>query len=154
MSIQVFRRLHEGPGLLVLPNAWDAGSARLIESVGAKAIATTSAGLAWAHGFPDGNVLPNDQLLAAIGDIARVIRAPLTVDIEAGYSDAAHAVAQLVARIAAVGVAGINIEDGAGSPDLLCKKIAAIRESIGHLGVDLFINTRTDVYLRGIASGD
>ena len=154
MSIQVFRRLHEGPGLLVLPNAWDAGSARLIESVGAKAIATTSAGLAWAHGYPDGNVLPNDQLLAAIGDIARVIRVPLTVDIEAGYSDAPHAVAQLVARIAAVGVAGINIEDGAGSPDLLCKKIAAIRESIEHLGVDLFINTRTDVYLRGIASGD
>jgi 2-methylisocitrate lyase-like PEP mutase family enzyme len=126
----------------------------LIESVGAKAIATTSAGLAWAHGYPDGNVLPNDQLLAAIGGIARVIRVPLTVDIEAGYSDAPHAVARLVGRIAAVGVAGINIEDGAGSSDLLCKKIAAIRDHVAHSGADLFINARTDVYLRGVARGE
>ena len=65
MSNPVFRRLHEGPTLLMLPNAWDAGTARLIESLGAKAIATTSAGLAWSRGYPDGNALPNDQLIAA-----------------------------------------------------------------------------------------
>jgi len=150
---QIFRSLHRGPTLLLLPNAWDAVTARLIESLGAKAIATTSAGLAWSRGYADGNALPEDQLIAATCDIARVIRVPLTVDIEAGYSDDPRAVAQLVARIVAAGAVGINIEDGSGSPDLLCKKVAAIRETVVHLGVDLFINTRTDVYLRGLASG-
>src|SRR5260370_32599405 len=153
MSTPVFRKLHEGPALLMLPNAWDAGTARLIENLGAKAIATTSAGLAWSRGYPDGNALPDDQLIAAARDIVRVIRVPLTVDMEAGYSDDPHAVAQLVARVLAAGAVGINIEDGAGSPDLMCRKIVAIRESVAHLGVDLFINARTDVYLRGIASG-
>jgi len=154
MSNQDFRNLHQGPGVLLLPNAWDAVTARLIESLGAKAIATTSAGLAWSQGYPDGSALPVVQLIAATRNIARVIRVPLTVDIEAGYSDDPDAVARLVGRILAVGVVGINIEDGAGSPDLLCKKITAIREHVAHLGVDLFINARTDVYLRGIASGE
>jgi len=86
MPGQFFRSLHQGPGILLLPNAWDAVTARLIESLGAKAVATTSAGLAWSRGYPDGNALPEDQLIAAIRDIARVIRLPLTVDIEAGYS--------------------------------------------------------------------
>jgi 2-methylisocitrate lyase-like PEP mutase family enzyme len=154
MSVQIFRGLHQGPAVLVLPNAWDAGTARLIESIGAKAIATTSAGLAWSRGYPDGGALPIVQLIAATRDIARVIRVPLTVDIEAGYSDDPRAVAELVLRILDIGVAGINIEDGAASADLLCKKIAAVRESAARSGVDLFINTRTDVYLRGFASGD
>ena len=153
MTSQYFRKLHQGPGLLLLPNAWDAVTARLIEGLGAKAIATTSAGLAWSRGYPDGNALPGDTLIAAIREIARVIRVPLTVDIEAGYSDDPRAVARIVARILDIGVVGINIEDGAGSPDLLCKKIAAVKDHVAHSGVDLFINTRTDVYLRGIASG-
>jgi 2-methylisocitrate lyase-like PEP mutase family enzyme len=153
MSVQIFRSLHQGPAVLVLPNAWDAGTARLIESIGAKAIATTSAGLAWSRGYPDGNALPTDQLIAATRDIARVIRVPLTVDLEAGYSDDPRAVAELVVRILDIGAVGINIEDGSGSADLLCKKIAAVRERAARSGVDVFINTRTDVYLRGIASG-
>ena len=153
MSVQIFRNLHQGP-VLVLPNAWDAGTARLIESIGAKAIATTSAGLAWSRGYPDGNALPIDQLIAATRDIARVIRVPLTIDIEAGYSDDPRAVAELVVRVLDIGVVGINIEDGAASADLLCKKIAAVREKAARSGVDLFVNVRTDVYLGGIASGD
>ena len=116
MSVQIFRGLHQGSAVLVLPNAWDAGTARLIESIGAKAIATTSAGLAWARGYPDGNALPEDQLLAAIRAIARVIRVPLSTDIEAGYSEEPDAVASLVTRLLDIGVVGINIEDGAGSP--------------------------------------
>jgi len=154
MSSQIFRNLHHGPGLLLLPNAWDAITARVIESLGAKAIATTSAGLAWSRGYPDGNALPEDQLIAATRDIARVIRVPLTVDIEGGYSDDPGAVARLVARVLAVGVVGINIEDGTRSPDLLCKKIAAIRDHNAHSSADLFINTRTDVCLRGVARGE
>jgi 2-methylisocitrate lyase-like PEP mutase family enzyme len=152
MSSQLFRILHQGPGLLLLPNAWDAITARLIESLGAKAIATTSAGLAWSRGYADGNALPQDDLIAAIRDIARVIRVPLTVDIEAGYSDDPAAVALLVERLLPLGVLGINIEDGEGSPDLLCRKIAAIRDRVEHSRGELFVNTRTDVYLRGIAS--
>jgi 2-methylisocitrate lyase-like PEP mutase family enzyme len=154
MSGRLFRDLHQGPGLLLLPNAWDAVTARLIESLGAKAVATTSAGLAWSRGYPDGNALPEDQLIAAISDMARVIRAPLTVDIEAGYSDDPAAVARLVARVLSVGAVGINIEDGEGSPDLLCKKVSAIRDHVARSGADLFINTRTDVYLRGVARGE
>jgi 2-methylisocitrate lyase-like PEP mutase family enzyme len=154
MSSQLFRNLHQGPGLLLLPNAWDAVTARLIESLGAQAIATTSAGLAWSRGYPDGNALPEDQLVAAVRDIVRVIRVPLTVDIEAGYSDDPVAVARLVARVLGVGAVGINIEDGERSPDLLCKKIAAIRDYVPHSGADVFINTRTDVHLRGVARGE
>jgi 2-methylisocitrate lyase-like PEP mutase family enzyme len=137
----------------LLPNAWDAGNARLIESLGAKAIATTSAGMAWSRGFADGNALPADHLVAAIRDIARVIRVPLTVDLETGYSQDPDHVAQFVTRILDTGAVGINIEDGADSPDLLCRKIEAIRLSATRAGVDLFINTRTDVYLRSLASG-
>jgi 2-methylisocitrate lyase-like PEP mutase family enzyme len=154
MSNSLFRDLHEGPAVLVLPNAWDAGTARLIESLGAKAIATTSAGLAWSRGYPDGNALPNDHLIAATRDIARKIRVPLSIDVEAGYSDDEQAVARLAVGIMNVGAVGINIEDGAGSPDLLCRKVEAVREGAAHSGVDLFINSRTDIYLRGIASGD
>jgi 2-methylisocitrate lyase-like PEP mutase family enzyme len=150
MLDQLFRQLHDGE-LLILPNAWDAGSARLIESRGAKAIATTSAGLAWSRGYPDGDALPIEQLLSAVRAIARVIGVPLSIDIEGGYSNDPGAVAGLVAGILEAGAVGINIEDGSGSPALLCAKIAAARESAGRAGVELFINARTDVYLRGLA---
>lgn len=149
-----FRSLHHGPDLLLLPNAWDAGSARLIESLGAAAIATTSAGVAWSRGYPDVDALPIEQLLAAAREIARVIRAPLTIDIEGGYSSDPAVVAQVVTGIIDAGAVGINIEDGTGSPDLLCAKIEAARQAAARTGVDLFINTRTDVYLRGFATGD
>ena len=146
----VFRALHAGPQILRLPNAWDAGSARLIESLGAKAIATTSAGVAWANGYPDGDVLPVPRLLDTVAAILRVVRVPLTIDIEGGYSDAPHAVGELAVRLAGMGVAGINLEDGAAAPSLLCAKIEAIRSACASAGLDLFVNARTDVYLRGM----
>jgi 2-methylisocitrate lyase-like PEP mutase family enzyme len=149
MSAELFSNLHRGPELLLLPNAWDAVSARLIESLGAKAIATTSAGLAWSCGYPDGNALPEEELIAATHAIARVIRVPLTVDIEGGYSDDPGVAARLVVRLSALGVVGINIEDGTGSPDLLCEKIAAIRNQLEHSGGDMFVNARTDTFLNG-----
>lgn len=154
MSNPTFRSLHDAADLLLLPNAWDAGSARLIESLGAKAIATTSAGVAWSRGYPDGDALPIEQLLATAREIARVVRVPLSVDIEAGYSDDPAAVASVVAGVIDAGAQGINIEDGAGSPELLCAKIEAARQSAARSGVDLFINARTDIYLRGLASGE
>ena len=151
---QTFRRLHDGANLLLLPNAWDAGSARLIESRGAKAIATTSAGLAWARGYPDGDALPPERLFAAVREIARVVRVPLSVDIEGGYSDDPTAVGRVVAGVLDAGGVGINLEDGRGTPAALCAKIAAARKSAERAGIDLFINARTDIYLRGLAPGD
>jgi 2-methylisocitrate lyase-like PEP mutase family enzyme len=145
-----FHALHRGPEPLILANAWDGGSAKLIESLGARAIATTSAGVAWTHGYPDGDALPVAQLLATAAAIARVIRVPLTMDIEAGYSDDPEAVGRLAAQVIEAGAVGINLEDGTGSPDLLCAKIARIKKVAGGLGVDLFINARIDVYLRGL----
>ena len=152
MSTQAFRSLHQGPGVLLLPNAWDAGSARLIESLGAKAIATTSAGLAWSRGYSDGDILPDGQLVSAAREIARVIRVPLTVDMEGGYSEDPRSVAELAARIIDAGAVGINIEDGEGTPKLLAEKIEKARKTAQSLGVDVFINARTDVYLAEIGT--
>ncbi|HTE51779.1 MAG TPA: isocitrate lyase/phosphoenolpyruvate mutase family protein [Kofleriaceae bacterium] len=146
-----FRALHAPGRLLILPNAWDAGSARLVAACGAEAVATTSAGLAWSHGYPDGNVLPVSVLRAAVGEIARVISIPLTVDIEAGYSAEPRGVGELVAAIADAGAVGVNLEDGRDDPDLLCARIAAARSAAERAGVDLFVNARTDVYLAGLA---
>jgi 2-methylisocitrate lyase-like PEP mutase family enzyme len=148
---EIFRSLHHGTAPLLLPNAWDAGSAALIESLGAKAIATTSAGLCWARGHADGDTLPLDELIAAARAIARVVRVPLSVDMEGGYSTEPSAVAELAARLTGVGAVGINIEDGAHAPELLCQKIEAIRR-VTDDGV--FINARVDVFLRSIATGD
>src|SRR5688572_17047414 len=81
-----FRSLHAPGEFLILPNAWDAGSARIIESCGAPAIATSSAVVAWANGYPDGDALPPSLLTRIIGAITRVIQVPLSVDCEGGYS--------------------------------------------------------------------
>jgi 2-methylisocitrate lyase-like PEP mutase family enzyme len=145
-----FHALHRGPDLLVLANAWDAGSALLIESLGARAIATTSAGLAWSHGYPDGDSLPPSLAVATAAEITRAVRVPVSIDFEEGYSDDPDTVAQLVAKLIDVGVVGINIEDGSAAPDRLCRKIEAVRRMATALGVELFINARTDVYLRGL----
>ncbi len=150
---RLFRRLH-GDGLLVLANAWDAGSARLIESLGGKAIATTSAGVAWSHGYADGDFLPVPLLAATVEDIARVVNAPITVDVEGGYSSEPDAVGECVAQVIGAGAVGINIEDGAGDPTQLCAKIEQAKSAGVRLGVDLFVNARTDVYLRNLVPAD
>jgi 2-methylisocitrate lyase-like PEP mutase family enzyme len=152
MTAQRIRDLHRGNELLVLPNAWDAASAAVIQHAGAPAIATTSAGVAWSCGWPDGDQLPAEEVIAAVRRIVRVIDVPLSVDAEEGCSDDPSDVAAFVAKLVAAGVAGINIEDGSKSPDLLVAKLRAIRAVLN--GRDLYINARTDVYLRGMASGD
>ena len=145
---ETFHRLHAPGELLILPNAWDAGSARIIESCGAPAIATTSAGVAWALGYPDGNALPPPMLTRTIEAIVRVIDVPLTVDSEGGYSDDPIEVGENVAAFANAGAVGVNIEDGRNSPDLLCAKIEEIKKRVP----DLFVNARVDVLLRKLVS--
>lgn len=107
-----FKQLHAGPQILVLPNAWDAASAALMEDAGAQAVATSSAAVAWAHGYADGDLLPVPTLLAAIGEIARVLKVPLTADIEGGYSDDLEALSETVRGVIDAGAVGINLEDG------------------------------------------
>ncbi|ACF50561.1 isocitrate lyase/PEP mutase family protein [Stenotrophomonas maltophilia] len=147
-----FVQLHQGANFYVLPNVWDAGGARLVQQQGARAVGTSSAAMAWSCGYADGGALPDTALLQRVSEIARVISLPVTVDIEDGYSDVPDAVAARVLRLVEAGAVGINIEDGAGSPAALVDKITAIRSALG--GRSLFINARTDVYLRSLAEGD
>jgi 2-methylisocitrate lyase-like PEP mutase family enzyme len=149
---KTFRDLHNPPSLLILPNAWDAGSARIFEDTGAKAIATTSAGVAWALGYPDGNALPVEKLATVVASITDAIRVPLSVDFEGGYTDEPKKVAEKLKPIIEAGAVGINIEDGEGTPDLLVLKIEQVRKTADSVGVKLFINARTDVYLNDVGT--
>jgi 2-methylisocitrate lyase-like PEP mutase family enzyme len=145
-----FISLHKQAKPLILPNAWDAASARIIEDLGAPAIATTSAGVAWALGYPDGYKM-NAKLNAQVAQhITRIVKVPLSVDFENGYSDDPAVVAENIKLLLDAGVAGINIEDGHDSPELLAAKIEAIRRVATKYGSKLYINARTDVYLASL----
>ncbi|MDQ1396655.1 MAG: hypothetical protein QOG64_1914 [Acidimicrobiaceae bacterium] len=150
------RRLHDGPNLLVLPNAWDATSARLFEAKGFPAIATTSGGVANAVGYDDGEAIPPDEMFAAVARITRSVSVPVTADIEAGYGLPPE---ELVERLLAAGAVGCNIEDSdhrrpgqlldAGSQ---ADRLAAIKAAGRSAGVDLVVNARIDVHVRGIGA--
>jgi 2-methylisocitrate lyase-like PEP mutase family enzyme len=147
-----FRALHAKNRLLMLPNAWDAASARVAEDCGAEAIATSSAAVAWAHGHPDGEAMSPRVLLETVKEITRVVRVPVSVDSEAGYSSDPAAVAEFVSQLIDAGAAGMNIEDSTESPDLLARKIDAIRKHVSARGSDFFINARCDVYLKKLTA--
>ncbi|MGB3123158.1 MAG: isocitrate lyase/phosphoenolpyruvate mutase family protein [Pseudomonas sp.] len=145
-----FHALHRDT-LLVLPNVADAGGARLVAQLGSRAIATSSAAVAWAHGYKDGNQLPQPLLISTVQSIVRGVNVPVSVDIEGGYSDEPEQVAHLVKAVIDAGAVGINLEDGTGSPALLARKIEAVSRVAESCGVKLFINARCDVYLKGLA---
>jgi 2-methylisocitrate lyase-like PEP mutase family enzyme len=149
----LFHQLHQN-GLLILTNVADAAGARIVEQLGSKAVATSSAAVAWAHGYPDGNALPLERLVSTVESIARVISVPLTVDIEAGYSDDLKRVAKVIEAVMAAGAVGINIEDGTSAPELLVRKIEIAREVASRRQVKLFINARTDVYLKSLVPAE
>lgn len=142
-----FAALHVPGRPLVLPNAWDAASAAVIAEAGAAAVATSSSGVSWSLGRPDGNVLPREEGLAAIARIASVVEVPVTADIENGYARNAAGVAETVAGVLDAGAIGINIEDGDRDPDDLVARIRAARAAAEAAGVPLFVNARTDVFL-------
>jgi 2-methylisocitrate lyase-like PEP mutase family enzyme len=152
-----FRALHRGPELLVLPNAWDAISARIVAAAGFPAIATTSGGVAWALGYPDGEATPWAEIVSATGRIARTVTVPVTADIEAGYGDTPEAVARSIADIIGAGAVGVNLEDGlkTNPPSLrgiedAAARIRAAREAARAAGVPIVINARTDLYIKNI----
>ena len=151
---ETFRKLHvSGSRPLILLNAWDAASAAVFARAGATAVATTSAGVAWSAGYPDGEHMPFCDLLRTVSNICRVVDIPVSVDIERGFgADAAEAARNAKAVIAAGGV-GVNIEDGIDSStnelraaEEVAERIAAIRSAATEQGLPLFINARTDVY--------
>jgi len=142
----MFRALHRAPEILVLPNAWDCASARVIEEAGFPAIATTSAGVANALGYPDGEHISAAEMLAAVARIAGCVRVPVTADLEGGYRDIAATAAGLVAS----GAIGLNLEDAGGDAAEHAARIATVRRVGRDLGVNLVINARTDLYLNRI----
>ena len=153
-QLMQFAARHAGPGIIVLPNAWDPGSAVLMAEVGFEAIATTSAGIAHAQGRPDGT-LGRDEMLAHVARIASAVPVPVTADLEHGYGPRAEDVAETVAAALGLGLAGCNIEDSGvgGDPALIdigraCDRIRAARGAIPH-GHSFVLNVRTDPYLCG-----
>ncbi len=152
-----FLALHLHPPILVLPNAWDAGSAVVFESIGFPAIATTSAGVAFSLGFPDGENIGRDVMLARVREIAQAVTVPVTADMEMGYAGSPEEAAETARRVLDAGAVGLNIEDGMQSTphtlvdtSLQMEKIRAIREAADREGVHLVINGRTDAYLRSV----
>ena len=158
---EAFRAMHDRSKILVLPNAWDPMSARVIEEAGARAIATTSAGVAFSVGYPDGEAMPRDEMIAAITRIARVVTVPVSADIESGFARDAREVAETVRRVIDAGAVGINLEDAIhGGPPALydletaVDRVRAAREAANASGIPLVINARTDVYLLSIGEPD
>ena len=153
--IRLFRELHaKANKLLILPNVWDAGGARIVESLGAQAVATTSAGVAWSLGYPDGNHLPALLVARLAEQIVRAVKVPVSIDFEAGYASEPSVIADNLKPILAAGISGINIEDGTDAPAMLAGKIEAIKALAASMGVDVFVNARTDVYLQGLVADD
>ena len=151
------RTLHRGPKILVLPNAWDVASARVIEEMGYPAIATSSAAIAATLGYPDGQRISRDEMLEVVGRIAQAVRVPVTADAEAGYGTTTDDAAQFAKELVGCGAVGLNFEDITGSDEsshvevgLQVAKIQALRDTSKSLGVPLVINARTDIFLMPI----
>ena len=151
------RKLHRGPRILVFANAWDVASARIVEELGYPAIATTSAGVAAALGYPDGQLIARSEMLDMVGRIAAAVRVPVTADFEAGYGVTVEDMADTAKALVSAGAVGLNFEDVTGSDEsshveigLQVRKIQKIQEVSASLGVPLVINARTDIYLMPI----
>jgi 2-methylisocitrate lyase-like PEP mutase family enzyme/predicted thioesterase len=151
---EAFRAMHHGPKILILPNAWDVASARIFELAGVAAIATSSAGVAFTLGYPDGQKISREEMLAAVTRIAAKVSIPVTADVEAGYGNRPEDAARTAEAVIESGAVGLNLEDGTDDPahpltdlSLQLEKFAAIPETARHAGVLLVLNARTDVYL-------
>ena len=145
--------LHEGSDVLVVGSAWDPASAVIFEREGFAAIATSSAGIAFSLGYPDGQRIPRDEMLAAVARIVRATRVPVSADIEAGYGTTPRQVSETCRGVLAAGAVGVNLEDTTDdpasplvAPALQAEKIRAVRAMAREFGVPLVINARTDLY--------
>jgi len=149
-----FRAMHRGSKILVLPNAWDVASARIFEQAGFGAIATTSAGVAFTLGFPDGQKISRVEMLARVARIAKAVTVPVTADVEGGYGERPEDAARTAREVVEAAAVGMNLEDATEDSahplvelSLQVEKIRAVREAALKTGVLLVLNARTDVYL-------
>jgi len=149
-----FLAMHAGHDILLLPNAWDVASARIVEESGFRAVATTSAGIAFSLGYADGQKIPRSEMLSAVARTASAVQVPVTADVEAGYGDSPEAAAETARQVIAAGAVGMNFEDATGDArnplsdlSLQLERIHAIRGVAKEVGVPLVLNARTDVYL-------
>jgi 2-methylisocitrate lyase-like PEP mutase family enzyme len=155
-----FRAMHHGPKILLLPNVWDMAGARILEEAGCGAIATTSAGIAFSLGYPDGQKISREEMLARVGRIAHAVKVPVTADVEAGYGDRPEDAAETARGVIEAGAIGMNLEDGTDRPgqlvelSLQLEKIQAVREAALKAGVPLVLNARSDVYLEQIGAAE
>ena len=141
------RALHHNH-TLILPNAWDVASARIIQEAGFTAVATTSAGIAFTLGYPDGQRISREEMLAVVARIAKAVKLPVTADVEAGYGNRPEDAARTARDVLAAGAVGMNLEDTTGDPQrpllelaLQVERVQAVRE------LPIVLNARTDVYL-------
>jgi 2-methylisocitrate lyase-like PEP mutase family enzyme len=151
---RTFRALHEA-GCFVLPNPWDAGSARYLEHLGFQALATTSAGAAFSLALPDGAV-PRDVMLAHIEAMVGATDLPVNADFGQGFADDPDEVAHNVRLCVATGVAGLSIEDATGDrarplydPDLAARRVRAARTAIDEAGGDVVLTGRAEGFVHG-----
>ena len=151
---RTFAALHVAGDPLVLSNVWDGASARVVAASGARAIATTSAGVAWSLGFADGNRMTRDDAVEALARIARVMPLPLSADIERGYGETPAEVAETIEAVIATGAVGVNLEDSLRPVAEHTRRIAAARDAADRAGVPLFINARIDTHGLGGLGGD
>jgi 2-methylisocitrate lyase-like PEP mutase family enzyme len=153
-----FRAMHHGPKVLLLPNVWDVASARIVEEAGFGALATTSAGIAFTLGYPDGQKISREEMLARVARIVGAVKIPVTADVEAGYGSRPEDAAETTRGVIEAGAVGMNFEDGTERPgqlvelSLQLEKIRAVRETALKLGVLLVLNARTDVYLEQVGA--
>ncbi len=147
--------LHNQPELLVLPNAWDAGSAGIFHQLGFRAVATTSADIAFSRGYPDGEQIHREEMLAALRSMARCSRGPVTANLEGDYGTSDDATFATITGAIAAGVVGWNLEDGRPSGELISpaempRKLNVAREAAKSGSIPSFvINARFDVCLNG-----
>ena len=149
-----FRARHRGPRILLLPNAWDVASARVLEEAGFGAMATTSAGIAFTLGYPDGQRISREEMLQVVARIATAVAVPVTADMEAGYGDRPEDAARTARGVMEAGAVGMNLEDGTDDRrhplmdlPLQVEKVAAVREAARTAGLPIVLNARTDVFL-------
>ena len=151
-AAETLRALHRQGSPLLLPNVWDAASARIVERAGFPAIATTSAGIAFAEGYPDGERIPPDRMVEAVARICAAVSVPVTADMEAGYASSPEGVRDAAAAVLDAGAVGLNLEDSEADESVLVDaalhagKVRAVRSVGEELGVRIVINARTDVY--------
>ena len=156
-----FLELHGGPKILVLPNAWDVASARIFEEAGFPAIGTSSAGVAFSLGYPDGQKIRREEMLSVVRRIAEAVNVPVTADVEAGFGSTPEEVADTAREVIAAGAVGMNLEDGdEGRPDFLVEIprqkeiIRAVLEAGNGAGFPFVLNARTDIFLYGIGPAE